>query len=556
MCRNIGYLVLRANVIVQWCCNYPSQMTLQLEYHLSISFTQSVEVESSKHVDTLIRKEMITFNPTHIEQLRSQFYQLRDVITNCELTDNHHTKAKWLTMCAQALSFDDWGTLNNLSKSFSANAPSLVFTPKSITPIASKLRNAMGDPNLVLDHLKQAIISVGTSEEKALFGVSQNFKLVPPTEYILEFGVDPLYQFPLLKWFWIHRHMDAPEKEVLGYYLGDIKRVRKGLSRTEIKEKHLDVYAKQGHKLSELVDSLIDLGFVELFEGRRGRSLRITQRGAAHFLREITGEHNEAWSCWWTKFQSLFKNIPYKPITENWDRYISCFCRGETPEEAAQSCAWDDIYTDAAKLTEKAITQQTNLTEVPLFPSFKAFHFLPKLMLSQDIQNTRSNDINFTFDGPHWCASPEFKLKKLWPNKRYVGVESMGNRGWVSIIPDGITEFSVKYLWSSKSGKFRDVEHQMTYTLKPDPTTEENWLYGVNIGDDKNYRNNLFDYEHSFTSLMSLTHGQSLSNEEIQKLDRVKAGIGYLEITKEKVLIKERRTLIASNQFEAINAFD
>ncbi|KAB0482434.1 hypothetical protein F7Q91_03225 [Vibrio chagasii] len=478
-------------------------------------------------------------------------------MTECELTDRKFNKAKWLTMCSKALGFDDWGALQNLSKSFSNNSPSLVFTPTTIDAFAIKLRNTIGDPNIELEHLKQAIISTGTNEEKNLFGVAPDFKLMGPTEYIIEFGADPLYEFPLLKWLWCRRNFDEPEKKILGYYLDEMKHERKGLTRAEIKEKCLDVYAKHGHKITDIVEGLIGLGYVERFDGRSGRSLRVSERGAGYFIRELTGDHNLAWSSWWTKFQSLFQGVPYKSINSDWNRYILSFCMGETPEEAAENCSWDQVYIDSSKLVEKAITAQTSHTHLPTFPNFRAFHFLPRLMLSQDIQNTRSNDINFNFEGPDWCGAPDdHKLKKLWANPRNVGVQSLGHRGWISIIPEAVTEFTVIYRWSSKSRRFRNVEHHMTYVLQPDTNTVENWFYGVNIGNDKKHNNRFFDSEHSFTSLLSLTHGQSLSKEEILELDRVKAGIRYLEITGEKVLIKERRTLTASNQFESVGAFN
>jgi len=488
---------------------------------------------------------MITFNIKHLDTLHQQAHLSRDFLCKLYLVDDVPTKAGWLNMFAQALSYRDWGELDHLSRSYATNKNFLVFTPYNLPRIANRLRELVGDLNLSTDTIETILLSVATPEEKALNGVSESFSMPNPAPIKLVMSPEPFYIQPFLNWLLKFRAHWYPVESIEKLYLERIKLKRKGLSRAEIKENHYDIYPKSGQRVPDLLKALESEGFIKTAMVSGEESVKITDEGVHLAIEDITDVQGPKWRKWWDELRMLIGGEPYMSLKEDWAHYVTAFGDGGTPQDYIKRNSPQRCMNPHVEMLAEAYKALTNHESLPLRPTVKYFHFLPRLYLSEYHQGIHCKDLKLEIKAPNWLKVPSFKLTRYWPNKRYIGpmTEMMG---FLSELPGEVDRFDIEFKWSSSVNDFPIIEHKITYILDSESPESDNWLFSTETGP------NNFKLPYAFSSYSALTHGDLLEEKELRQLPRVKETMTKLSITSEgkKIQIEDEHRLYLSNQFQ------
>ncbi|MBO1897756.1 hypothetical protein HNW13_018620 [Shewanella sp. BF02_Schw] len=495
-----------------------------------------------------MNSKTLAFSFAHLPTLKQQAFNLLDVLRLVDITTSIPTKARWLSIFARALGYKDWGTLLHTANAYTHNSNTKIFVPENLSSIADSIYTSLGDANVQINDLIDAIISIGTNEEKISNDVSPEFTLIPPTTYILEFGPKYAYEQPLLEYMWAYARKQTVD-DLVKQYAFHMKQKRAGLSKSDMKAQYLDVYPSSGVKVKDLLDSLVQGGYVDI----KDEKVSISERGRNFIRGYLTDEFGEEWSDWWVKFTKLYSEIPFKVISNKWDHYIKLYSLGLNPKEAVENQYWSSFEKRIAEAFSNQAKKQFNTAEFPQHQTQRYFLFTPLLFLNNHNVGLKLNDIELTFIGPDWANPTEsINVARFVPNKHYVsgycGDKAL-SRGWLQLIPEDIAEFKVTYIWTSKKNNFKRTEHTVTYNLFDSPNSD-NWLFGPRVSNEH------VTNEYAFSSLNTLTDGKKLSEDEMRNLDRVKAGIHYLDINADRVLIDEQKNLTASNPYSISMLYD
>lgn len=488
---------------------------------------------------------MITFNSNHLKTIHQQAHASRDLLIETEIVDNVPTKTAWLNIFAQALRYRDWGELNHLSASFATSQCFEVITPENLPNIAKCLREQIGEANVTGDMLESILLSVATPEERALNGVSESFSIEGPSTITLIFEPEPFYAQPLLAWLLIYGKTWLPIGEIEQMYLAEIKRKRRGLSRVEAKAEHLDVYPNSGQRVPDILKKLEADRLVEFSQCHGKDNVRISDIGIDLLIEQITDNYGPKWQEWWRELRTLIKAEPYMSLKEDWTGYVDYFGEGGSPKDyikAYSPVSFVNPHTAQLERGYQALTKQPNL---PLHPSGKYIHLMPRLYLGLQHQSYKCSELQLEINGPNWLKIPAYKLKRCWPNSRYIGL--MGDMiGFISELPDSISEFDVEYTWTSINKEFPIVSQKITYKLDADLSESDNWLYSTETGLNRVNRTD------AFSSYSALTNGKKLATAELKELPRVKGTMAKLEFTDagKRIRIEDVHHLTLSNQFE------
>lgn len=274
---------------------------------------------------------MITFNSNHLSTIHRQAHACRDLLIELEIVDNVPSKCTWLNMFAQALTYKDWGELNHLSASFAKSQCFHVLTPENLPLIAKSLREQIGEAHTTADIFESLLLSVATTEEKILNGVNDDFCIKGPNAITLICEPEPFYAMPLLKWLLRYEKSWLTLYQIEEPYLAKMKRARRGLSRTEVKENHYDVYPNSGHRVQDILNVLESDRFVEFSESRE--SIRLSDIGIQIATEHITDNYGPKWQNWWSELRKLIKAEPYMTVKDNWTRYVIFYGQERTPKE-------------------------------------------------------------------------------------------------------------------------------------------------------------------------------------------------------------------------------
>lgn len=489
---------------------------------------------------------------SHLSTLQNQAYFIRDKLIEAHIIyENQIDEDKWLSIFAKSLHHQDWEQLKLSTIKNRDTLNFITFSKQTLEPIANNLKAGLGRIDIDIDDLLSIILNSCSEVELTAMGETKDsIPRLPqaPTSYILELGPDSQYGTDFLTWFWTYRQCKT--SWIAKRYGEHMKSARKGLSKAEIKNRCLDVYPNSGVQIKSIIEQLIKGGYCEYIDEN---SLRLTERGYSYMAMRLTDDFDEEWQQWWNEFQLYFNRIPYRCIDDNWDRYINLFSKGIPPENAAQTFQWGMCYQDAHEEIKTAIQAQLGV-ELSDFPKERVMIFTPLVYFTPNLTSLPLSDIQFDIDAPEWAIpASKFKTKRYWPNKCYVASYleiTPSHRGWYSLIPDDVQQFDITYRWNSKSGAFKTIIHKMSYHLEPDLRLPENWLYG---SEAQYYRpKNDETKEYSFNSFFCLTHGETMSMDEIAQIDRVQSGIMSIEVNDTHVNIDEERQLVASNSYECV----
>ncbi|WP_178306577.1 hypothetical protein [Vibrio algicola] len=491
----------------------------------------------------------IKLTQPHLSTLQNQAYFIRDKLIDAHIIyKSDIDEDKWLLIFAKSLNHQDWEQLKFSAKNGNPSEDQIIFSEQTIVPIALKLKSVLGRPDLDTEALLCILYNACTdSELKAMGETADSIPPLPqaPNSYILELGPNFKYANKLLEWLWPINCMSVSRIQKL--YNEHIKKARKGLSRAEVKERHLDVYPKSGIQVETIIEELVNGDYCKFSDN--GKSVVITERGHHYMASRLTDDFDEEWQQWWGEFQHHFNRIPYKYIDDNWNQYIHLFSKNLSPEQAAYELQWGSCYKEAHEEVKFAIKAQLDLN-IDELSNKRIILFAPSVFLTPELISLPVTDIQFDIEAPSWAIpDSSFKTKRFWPNKRYVAPylrNTPSYKGWYAVIPDDletdVTYFEITYCWSSKSGAFKTIRHSMAYHLQKNSKSPIDWLYGNASPSD----------EYSFNSVYCLTHGKPISQDEMLELDRIQSGIRSLEINKSHVLIEEERYLIASNSYECV----
>lgn len=493
----------------------------------------------------------IVFAHSHLPTLQSQAYFIRDKLIDAHLIyESDIGKAKWLSIFAKALNYNDWSHLSNKANDYKLNTNTVIFSDQTIEPIVGKLKAQLFRNDLDASFIRDIILNACTENELELLRTYPHSippLPFPPESYIVELGPKSKYAKNLLEWLWPRERIDIKRLHTL--YHDHVKAARKGLSKAEVKTRHLDVYPKSGVQVEMILLELVEQGYC-ILDSEQSR-VSLTERGSEYVASMLTDDYDEEWQQWWSVFLSYFEQIPYKHIDSSWNQYIKLYSQNIPPADAAKIFEWDSFNCDSDNQIRDAIKRQLGI-ELSEFPMERIFLFTPHVYFTPDLKNLPLSDIVFEFDGPEWAKpSKNLKVNRFWPNRSYVGafLEGESIRGWVGLIPDDVDSFDVTYHWRSKTAAFKPIAHSFTYTLKQNRKLQVDWLYGDEASKINRYN------EYSFNSLYCLTHGKEMTERELIQIPRIQAGITYLESNAEGFFISEKRTLIASNGFNCFSLF-
>lgn len=486
---------------------------------------------------------MITFNTDHLSTVHQQAHTSRDLLIELDIVDNIPSKSAWLNMFAQALNYRDWGELNHFSASFATSLCFHVLTPENLPAIAKRLREQIGEFRATIDTIEAILLSVATPEEKVLNGVSDSFCINGPNAITLVFEPDPFYAKPLLEWLLAYGKVWLTISYIEDRYLAQMKLNRRGLSRAEAKANHFDVYPKSGQRVPDILNALESDRFVEFSELKD--SARITDNGIQLIIELITDDYCPNWQKWWRELRNLIKAEPYMDLKDDWIGYVIFYAEGRSPSEYINCYAPQYSKNPFTAILEKGYQSLTSHSKLPLHPTGKFVHIAPKLYLGVAHQSYKCRDLNLEIKGPDWLRIPEYELKRLLPNRRYIGL-SGDMIGIISELPDSISQFDVEFIWTSSNKGFPVIEQRITFLLDAGTNESENWLYSTETGVNSKH------CTHAFSSYSALTHGEKLTTEELMELPRVKGPMSKLEIIEagKRIRIEDVLHLALSNQFD------
>jgi len=489
---------------------------------------------------------MTTFPPGHLNVIKQQAHALRDLLIEAEVVTEVPNKSKWLSIFARGIGdFSDWGTLQNLANGFSTNAPKAVLIGDAIERLTYTIRNELGDSTVDLTDVYHAIITVCSPEEKEMNGFDHDYSITPTNEFILEIPPTSNYELPFLLWFWKLNYERSLESVVTEYSILMKDKRRECSDNEEIKEHFFDVFEKKGeHTVSSIIHKLVDKFHIQLNERNGTTYMELSTIGRGYIERHLTNDFDDVWQSWWSCFKEQALKLPFYKLDDNWSGYIKKYSEGLPAEKAA---AQYDYHSEFKRIGDMVVE---SLGAESLNKQERLIYLSPRMVLAPVQYNLPAKDIEISIEGPEWAIiSTSFKLSKLWPNKRYIGLSVNGQSGWFVKIPDEITHFTMKYHWTSKSGAFPPASHEITYYLSANRDFPNCRFFYACITEDCEFAP-MSTYEDCPVTMSSLTHGEKLSIDQIKELERVKAGMTYIEYTKNFGIIKEKRHLLATNEYE------
>ncbi|MUJ20448.1 hypothetical protein [Aliivibrio fischeri] len=488
---------------------------------------------------------MITISPDHIASLKQQAYQIRDTLINLDLIyESDTSKAQWLSMFARSINsaFVNWNDLISKTKRQHKLCKNKnVITSDSIRIISKRMREELFLNEIDLQILMLIFKNSASETEALTFKEYQKTVFTKSDHIILELGPKTIFQRDFLIWFFVFKNMKY-ERLVVDYAL-NMKERRAGKTKLEIQAKSLNVYPKSNIKISSIVDELISLQYLELRNGL----VSITEN-ALQWCRDVqTDSQSKEWESWFNEWKRLITAIEYRQLPESWDVAISDFYNSVSPEQSASRYLWPQNYFRSDSIIREHInTRYPEDAPIHRYPKNRYFMLSPELMLTPNFNRLQADDIQFEItEKPNWLVLPKkLHVKKSAKTKYLFALYDENLKGWISKIPDNVVKFNINLKWSSKSGKFKCIKHSFTYILQVDHSEARNWLFSTFVDE---YQVSTNKASWSFNSLYPICKSQTMSQEELIKQPRVDGGIYYIELNEKDAIIKEERTLVATN---------
>lgn len=264
----------------------------------------------------------------------------------------------------------------------------------------------------------------------------------------------------LLRQLGLYEGTPIMEERILKEVLINCKRERKNLSKDEIKEKGLNIYEKQGIRVSELLNEAINRGLADsLYNNYGERKVFISREGTDFLTRFYTND----FSCEYMQFEKEINQLmrEHEELELVQLQLASLFWDGQTVKSVY------DSYTDSTVQKESA-AYHNYLLEMNGVKDKKdqyIFHFMPKLFLPIEWISTEVKNIVLQIEG---IKTPsEMILTKPYPNTRYVVAGRKFGRektsaGFYPIIAakeDFPEELDITLRWSI--GEYTHIVHKL-----------------------------------------------------------------------------------------------
>ncbi|WFP05436.1 DUF6012 family protein [Bacillus velezensis] len=250
------------------------------------------------------------------------------------------------------------------------------------------------------------------------------------------------------------------EERILKEVLLTCKRERKNLSKDEIKEKGLNIYEKQGIRVSELLNEAINRGLAgTLYNSYGERKVFISREGIDFLIRHYTNN----FSCEYMQFEKEINQMmrEHGELELGQSQSASLFWHGETVKSVY------DFYTESTIQKESAAYHNYLLEMNGVKDKIDRyiFHFMPKIFLPIELVSTEVENIGLQIEG---IKTPsEMILTKPYPNTRYVVAGRKFGRektsaGFYPIIAakeDFPEELDITLRWSI--GEYTHITHKL-----------------------------------------------------------------------------------------------
>ncbi|MGG0878075.1 hypothetical protein [Bacillus inaquosorum] len=203
------------------------------------------------------------------------------------------------------------------------------------------------------------------------------------------------------------------EKRILKEVLDDCKEERKKLSKEEIKEKGLNIYEKQGIRVSELLNEAIKRGLVDaIYDDCGERKVSISQEGIEFLTRFYTNDFSDQYLQFEKEINQTMRE--HNDLELNQLHIASLFWDGFNAKDVFENYQKSEIQKEMEAYHHHLL----QLNGVSDLGEKYIFHFMPKLFLPMEWFNTNAKDIVLQIKGIE--APSEMILTKPYPNTRYV----------------------------------------------------------------------------------------------------------------------------------------
>ncbi|MFA0620292.1 hypothetical protein AB4588_15315, partial [Vibrio sp. 10N.222.49.A4] len=188
----------------------------------------------------------------------------------------------------------------------------ILFNQASIIPFIQSVRVSLGEHIDNIEGFTHVILRNLTTEElNAMNGNKEELPPLPkaPTSYTLELGPNTAYARDLLDWLW-PRTKNYQVDPINTQYLAHMKEKRMSLSKSQAKERALDVYPHSGMLIRDILEQLISENYLELNDDQR--CVTFTRKGLNYLNGKMTHEYDDQWKEWFKAFAAHLKKIPYR----------------------------------------------------------------------------------------------------------------------------------------------------------------------------------------------------------------------------------------------------
>ncbi|WPS85521.1 hypothetical protein SMD22_00235 (plasmid) [Brevibacillus halotolerans] len=237
------------------------------------------------------------------------------------------------------------------------------------------------------------------------------------------------------------------EERIIKEVLEDCKRERKDLTKKEIIDRGLNIYEKQGVRVSQLLEEAINRDLIKayIYDVTRRRVV-ITQNGIDFLFNFYTDNQSSEFLAYEQNFNQIFREKEELEL----DRFqiAVLYWRGHSVEESANMYLKHSCYRQEIQAYHRHLLQHFG-TEC--IEGKYIFHFMPKLFLPIDWMD---EEISLSIEGVE--TPSHIILTKPYTNKRYIvaGVKigkEKTSAGFYPIIADRDTfpkHFDFTLRWS------------------------------------------------------------------------------------------------------------
>jgi hypothetical protein len=247
------------------------------------------------------------------------------------------------------------------------------------------------------------------------------------------------------------------ESRIKEEVLRNCKRERQGLCTEEIVEKGLNIYEKQGIKVTSLINHAINQGFISIHsDNGNSRNCMITSEGIEFLMNAYTNNFSNDFRRFENKLEEKIKDLGELPLSPMY--VASLYWNGKSFKYISEDYFQMSNYNKTILDYHNYLLQ---LSGVESLEGKKLFHFHPKLFLPLEWMD---EEISLEIEG---INTPEnMILLKPYPNKRYVVAGLKNGRektsaGFYPIITDPQSfpkTVDINLTWSV-GGKLKVIHH-------------------------------------------------------------------------------------------------